>query len=744
MRIRTGQAVNEPEIEDHWAEGWHDRARERLREMEASWGTRVTAQQATDEPFIPHSKRPPVPFRSKRDPAGPAQAWDPKNQQRSTWREMGPRREDFTHPLNPDDTTATDEETEQYLSEMGIPDDIERPPARKVQLPDAVAPIDLAHMGDQGQKNVEAVLALATPEEIEYWRKWYLVGHRAAVMLARKNKTDLMTAAAVIAVLSPKEEWNVNLELADAALSNNWPEVATLPDNRAKAYSIVHDRDFSVIRGEKIFPFFLSLFDPAKFQEEVVVDTHAASIWLGLRTGAVPGINDTVRAKMTEDYAKAGAKFGLTPQEAQACAWVVWKQIPVAKTPKTPKSAQADAGQQAGAGGWPLVPSKLFPGEMTLACPKCKSTNVMMMVAPSGRGTGPMWRSRMGDPGSSELNICQDCGMRGKTAQTGSLSAEDRAKLEADFIANADNPENLTMFELMFDGDATDRRAYARWLAQLPQNVGEARRMLHYRGLKAPATDHSRAQFEAVVAPWVEACRAELLSVADAWAKQKTRVAVRGGDIGMREMERWNASDRPYALLSAVQGGSLSERKERHAQLLQELQRLGLKHEDARGQWEEASSGKMRAEPSLWIKDIDLETALALGRKFDQDAVIWKSPEGVVGMYDLRNNTVRVPSKDGAPAFGAESVSVGPKGPKVDGLPNPSDQFARGKSMSFGVNYDFGDEKSVLPWDGKSPVSRGQVEQHYGPASTEKAAQAKSPNLFWEEEEQERDGAGAS
>ncbi len=650
MRIRTGQAVTEPEIEDHWAEGWHDRARERLLEMEASWGTRVTAQQGLDPeaPFIPHSKRPPAPFKSKRDPAGPAQAWDPKNQQRSTWREMGPRREDFTHPLNPDDTSATDEETEQYLSELGVPDDIERPPARKFQVPEPVVPIDLAHMDDQGQKNIEAVLAMATPQELEYWRQWYFVGHRAAVMLARKNKTDLMTAAATIAVLSPKEDWNVNLELADAALSGNWEDVGTLPDNRAKAYSIVHDRDFSVIRGEKIFPFFLSIFDPAKFQEEVVVDTHAASIWLGLRNSTVPGINDTVRAKMTEDYAKAGAKYGLSPQEAQALAWALWRFIPAAKKPKKPKAP--------------------------------------------------------------------------KTAQAGNLSAEDRAKLAADFTANADNPENLMMFELMFDGDATDRRAYARWLAQLPQNVGEARRMLHYRGLKAPATDHSRAQFEAVVAPWVEACRAELLSIADAWAKQKTRVAVRGGDIGMREMERWNASDRPYALLSAVQGGSLSERKARHAELLQELQRLGLKHEDVRGQWEEASSGKMRAEPSLWVKDIDLETALALGRKFDQDAVIWKSPEGVVGMYDLRSNTVRVPSKDGAPAFGAESVSVGPKGPKVDGLPNPSDQFARGKSMSFGVNYDFDDEKSVLPWDGKSPVSRGQVEQHYGPASTEKAA----------------------
>lgn len=614
--------MNEPEIEDHWAEGWHDRARERLLEMEASWGTRVTAQQGLDPeaPFIPHSKRPPVPFKSKRDPAGPAQAWDPKNQQRSTWREMGPRREDFTHPLNPDDTTATDEETEQYLSEMGIPEDIARPPARKQELPSAIAPIDMSHMGDQGQKNIEAVLALATPEELEYWRKWYLVGHRAAVMLARKHKTDLMTAAAVIAVLSPQEEWNVNLELADAALGNDWNEVGTLLDSRAKAYSIVHDRDFSAIRGEKVFPFFLSIFDPAKFQEEVVVDTHAASIWLGLRKGSAPGINDTVRAKMTEDYAKAGAKYGLSPQEAQACAWVMWKQIPIAKAPKT---AQADDGQQTG--------------------------------ARRPRRPIPWTKSNEGD------DLC--------------------ARVPAGYW------------------DVVRSETNEGWIIYTP----ERNRIPGFA---------SRDEAQAA---------AEKMAM-DRAPPKKTRVAVRGGDIGMREMERWNASDRPYALLSAVQGGSLSERKARHAELLQELQRLGLKHEDVRGQWEEASSGKMRAEPSLWIKDIDLETALALGRKFDQDAVIWKSPEGVVGMYDLRSNTVRVPSKDGAPAFGAESVSVGPKGPKVDRLPNPSDQFARGKSMSFGVNYDFGDEKSVLPWDGKSPVSRGQVEQHYGPASTEKAA----------------------
>lgn len=64
--------------------------------------------------------------------------------------------------------------------------------------------------------------------------------------------------------------------------------------------------------------------------------------------------------------------------------------------------------------GWPLVPSKRFPGELTLACPQCLSTNVTMTLAPGGRGTGPGGQWRMGDP-SRDLNRCEDC----KFSETG-------------------------------------------------------------------------------------------------------------------------------------------------------------------------------------------------------------------------------------------------------------------------------------------------------------------------------------
>lgn len=60
--------------------------------------------------------------------------------------------------------------------------------------------------------------------------------------------------------------------------------------------------------------------------------------------------------------------------------------------------------------GWPLVNSPYFKGEKTLACPKCGSTSIVMTIRPGGRGSGPHGRWRMGDPESSDVNACNDCG----------------------------------------------------------------------------------------------------------------------------------------------------------------------------------------------------------------------------------------------------------------------------------------------------------------------------------------------
>lgn len=180
---------------------------------------------------------------------------------------------------------------------------------------------------DIGQKNIEKVLSMATPEERDYWTKWYPGAHAIAWRLAKKYNVSLAVAAGVLAVLSPQEDWVNNVALANAALAGDWPNVKTLDTSRQKAWTLINERDFSAIRGDKVHRFFMSIYSPEQFQDEVVVDTHAAAIWLGRRVSEIPSISPAVRAKMDADYKAAAAAMGMTPQGAQALSWVLWRGI---------------------------------------------------------------------------------------------------------------------------------------------------------------------------------------------------------------------------------------------------------------------------------------------------------------------------------------------------------------------------------------------------------------------------------
>lgn len=330
----------EPTTEvDVWADNWLDKAAARVAD-------RLLGKQAA-----PYERIPWTPQGSPQSLLDPAQKmppkdriFDPKSNAPSTFREMRDRRQDFVHKV-PEEDLVNDDDTVDYFDSLGLSEDLVAEPEFGALAPGSMTRARPDAMTEQpgykgkrgvGQQNIEAVLAMATPEEIDYWRHWYKMAHREAVRLAVKHKVPILKAAAVIAVLSPQEDWTHNLELADAALAQDWHNVNTLVTSRQKAYSIVVNDDYSAIRGPKVFPFFLSVYDPQKFQEEVVVDTHAAAIWLGLRQ-SVPGIPDKARAQMVKDYAAAGAQFGLNPQEAQALAWVLWRQIPVTRGPAKDK-----------------------------------------------------------------------------------------------------------------------------------------------------------------------------------------------------------------------------------------------------------------------------------------------------------------------------------------------------------------------------------------------------------------------
>jgi hypothetical protein len=252
--------------------------------------------------------------------------FDPKSQEVAPIRDAITDPERFRHRFKV--TPVSDEEYEQYIQEeLDILPESKREmiPFRQNILDESrLSPTDYTERSSKkGVANIEYVLSTLTPEELEYWRKWYRYAHDTAVQLARKYNKDLMTVAGVIAIMSPQTDWVENIRRADIVLSGQFDRVYHLDTSMQRAYALIMKGDFSAILGPKVFPFFLSIFDPVRYQDEVVVDKHAIGIWLGRPLDK--SIPDLLRDQVTRDYGIAGAKFGLTAQEAQAAAWAAWR-----------------------------------------------------------------------------------------------------------------------------------------------------------------------------------------------------------------------------------------------------------------------------------------------------------------------------------------------------------------------------------------------------------------------------------
>ena len=269
--------------------------------------------------------------------------YDPSTGELRPWKEFKENPDLLKRPEGtpPEESAELEEyigQVEAFIDEFKQPDMYARAPdseADKLNLKeitgddrDSKEKREQLKVDRPGLHNILEVLAKATPEEVDYYREWYGIGHIEAAKLAAKYNRPLDLVCGVIAVLSQQTDWLTNLYLADRALANDWKNVKNVYEARQKAYSLVVEGDFGAVSGPKIFPFFLSLLDPVEYQNEVVVDTHAFAIWTGIRTGSVSGI-DPVRKQIVEDYTEAGRLYGLSPQSVQAITWMLWRQYPV-------------------------------------------------------------------------------------------------------------------------------------------------------------------------------------------------------------------------------------------------------------------------------------------------------------------------------------------------------------------------------------------------------------------------------
>ena len=218
------------------------------------------------------------------------------------------------------------------------------------------------------------VFRAATVDERSNGREWYHRARRLAEDLvlefgARSVQGPSWTwdeavsrASAVIAVLSPRLNWNKNVELARQVYTDAWQMAVIYRDrpddyrgarerltnmfpglkgNGDKAYRILIDGEDpeDVVSGPKVTAFWRTIVDPSD-PRAVVVDRHALDVAKGHvlddrqrgiilgRKGAYEELSALYRRAAKQLTKETGAVW--TPAEVQAVTWTTWRRTQAA------------------------------------------------------------------------------------------------------------------------------------------------------------------------------------------------------------------------------------------------------------------------------------------------------------------------------------------------------------------------------------------------------------------------------
>jgi hypothetical protein len=161
----------------------------------------------------------------------------------------------------------------------------------------------------------------ADPATRRAGRRWYDSAEAAAVELSRVLPDGMgpVTAAAIIAALSPRAQWSVNVRWAWAVALQSLgagPPPVSLPDARAKAWRIrLRERPDAVLSGPKVRAFWRAI---AGDRDAAVID-----IWM-LRAMGIesPSVKPAQYERCAEALREAARRVRVPTRDFQATVWM--------------------------------------------------------------------------------------------------------------------------------------------------------------------------------------------------------------------------------------------------------------------------------------------------------------------------------------------------------------------------------------------------------------------------------------
>lgn len=172
--------------------------------------------------------------------------------------------------------------------------------------------------------NILAVYARATDSEREHGTDWYRDAHAIAADIA---DGDVWRGAGVIAALSPRVRWDINIRNARRAF-----ETGTVTGHTkvmcAQAQRILDGENaLDVLKGDKVRAFCAAIATAGE-SDIATIDRHALEIALGkvYSDKERPTIGKRVYREMAAAYAIAAESVGISVNAMQAITWVVWRR----------------------------------------------------------------------------------------------------------------------------------------------------------------------------------------------------------------------------------------------------------------------------------------------------------------------------------------------------------------------------------------------------------------------------------
>jgi hypothetical protein len=185
------------------------------------------------------------------------------------------------------------------------------------------------------------VYQLSTSAERYQGGLWYPNALEMAHRLAGEFNIHPHTVVGVISALSPRNQWDRNLNDAantlklfkaggeSAALTG---KVCTFNSGKVKAVKLLadnvtdHSRIRDILKGPKLVEFYNCI---TASLPDVCIDGHAYSVWLGDRVtlANVPKIGPKLRAQIKADYKRAADHLQMDPSAIQAVTWLTWRRM---------------------------------------------------------------------------------------------------------------------------------------------------------------------------------------------------------------------------------------------------------------------------------------------------------------------------------------------------------------------------------------------------------------------------------